>query len=283
MTGSNRQIRPYVRRPDPDRFVVPTGRLFVDESGDHAPCPAEAPVKTRYLGVIGVAMRMSDLAPLAADLKELKSIHFGDVAELVFHAHEIRSRSGVYGRLRNPSKAQSFDLDLLSLLEAARFDVVAVVIDKLSHGAATHRRNTHPYYYAAEVLFERYGAWLRRNKAYGDVVAEARGPHPDRELKEAYRMFFNEGSYYERKQGRHNEQFLSTRELKLEKKSANVPALQIADIIAFTAVRDVLQAHGLFGAPEPQTFAAKLSAVMAKKYYRRHDGRALGYGQVLRT
>ena len=74
---------------------------------------------------------------------------------------------------------------------------------------------------------------------------------------------------------------LTSREIKLKQKSANVAGLQLADLLGHPAKQWVLRHHGLLTDPEPP-FAQRLMHIVRAKFNRHlYDGRIDGYGMVL--
>ena len=76
----------------------------------------------------------------------------------------------------------------------------------------------------------------------GDVMAESRGGTADKELKRVYRHFLERGTRYRSAQELQN--YLTSMEIKLKPKSANIAGLQIADLIAYPSKIEIMQANG---------------------------------------
>ena len=74
---------------------------------------------------------------------------------------------------------------------------------------------------------------------------------------------------------------LTSRELKLRQKRANIAGLQLADLLGHPVKHWVLRRYRLL-AEEPAPFARRLMEVVEAKFNRHlYDGRIDGYGAVL--
>ncbi|MGQ9666008.1 MAG: hypothetical protein ACUVWB_01725, partial [Anaerolineae bacterium] len=104
-----------------------------------------------------------------------------------------------------------------------------MVIDKQAHinryGNAAH----HPYHYCLTVLLERYCGFLNHLHANGDVMGESRGGAEDQQLKAAYQSVYENGT--KSHEPTFFQRALTSKELKLKPKSANIAGLQIADLL----------------------------------------------------
>jgi len=74
---------------------------------------------------------------------------------------------------------------------------------------------------------------------------------------------------------------LSSKELKLKKKSENVAGLQVVDLLAHAIRDDVLCDYARLDQPRGRFDARLLGAVRGKYHRRMDDGRVEGYGKVL--
>lgn len=258
--------------------ISPAHRLFLDESGDHTRCKhAEDPIGTRYLGLVGACMSRDADALFTRELEALKQRHFG--CSPILHRVDIVRRRGVFGPLKDPTRATAFDDDLLGLLDRTEFCLFAVVIDKHTHMKKDYRDLKHPYHYCLHAMMERYCGWLRFAGTSGDVIAEQRGKIEDLELKKIFREIYERGT----SQMSHELTLrrLSSAEIKLKEKSANVAGLQLADILAHPITRDVLVASKRLEACD--AFGERIAEIArAKKYNRRRYLNQIdGYGRKL--
>jgi hypothetical protein len=109
-------------------------------------------------------------------------------------------------------------------------------------------------------------------------MAESRGGTEDRQLGAAYRTLYEGGTYF------HDAAFfqraLTSKEIKLKPKQANIAGLQIADLLAYPCKQEILVAQGKIEDPG-EVFGREICRCVAPKYNQRHyDGQVDGYGQV---
>ena len=87
-------------------------------------------------------------------------------------------------------------------------------------------------------MLERYVMLLDGVGGVGDVMAEWRGIGPNRKLEKAYEYAFKHGT--DNLDGVRMRNRLSSGKLKIEKKTANVAGLQLADLLVNPAARDLI-------------------------------------------
>lgn len=256
-------------------------RVFIDEAGDHTTNHPEATGK-RYLGLTGVIFSPDSHRTFTAKLNGLKQDHFPNYkgkSPLILHREDIVQKRGAFGLLCDEGKCKAFDEELLGLISATDFRIIAVSLDKATHFPKTYRRMRHPYHYALLALLERYCLFLDMVCMRGDVMAESRGAKEDRSLKESYSGTFKSGGYYLPKSK--IDRTLTSGEIKIKKKEANIAGLQLADLLAHPLTRDVLFAYGRQGS-RGGPFADKIAQVVRPKYVTKPGGdRIMGYGQVI--
>jgi hypothetical protein len=128
-------------------------------------------------------------------------------------------------------------------------------------------------------MLERFVLFLHYGHHRGDVMVESRGGKEDEKLKDSYRRLYEEGTDnipVERWQER-----LSSHELKVRPKSADIAGLQLADLIAHPSRREILLDYKLI-ADDRDTFGNKICPILqAKKYLRSRSGQISGYGKKL--
>lgn len=258
-------------------------RLYLDESGDHVFHDEVALRKPghRYLTLVGCWFNQG--APYLTfhrNLEGFKQKHIPHSPDepVILHRKDIINRSGYFWRLRDKATTKAFDDDLCSLVKGAKFVLVGVCIDKLRM-KQEYPVPFHPYHLALGFILERYCGLLNHINRQGDVLAESRGGKEDRQLKNAYRHIWTYGTWY------HKAEFfqraLTSKEIKLKKKTDNIAGLQLADILA-RAVRDDILAE--FGETVESTapFDCRLIPIIQTKYNRHlYDGRVRGYGKIL--
>lgn len=251
-------------------------RLFIDEVGHHNMKSSSDP-NERYLGLTGVIMRVSYAdGQFAVALNEIKHQIFGR-NDFCLHRREILNRKPEpFTMLAEPAKRQQFDSLILALMEHSKYRVFTVVIDKREHRAKYAVWQFQPYHYCMTVMLERYVRWLDRIGGSGDVLAESRGKKENKQLSKAYRRIYAHGT--DHVPDRLFKARLTSAEVKLKSKAENIPGLQLADLIASPACRELICRH------TDQTMKADFGRMVVdilykKKYLRSiYDGRVPGWG-----
>jgi len=197
---------------------------------------------------------------------------------VILHRKELLNRQGPFWRLRDEGNAQRFNTDLLQFLADQDYGVIGVTIDKKAHIQRYAGGAYHPYHYCSAALLERYIGFLNFHNAQGDVLAESRGGAEDLQLKEAYMTLYKAGTYY--RWAGSFQRALTSKELKLKPKSANIAGLQVADLLAYPVKQEILLERRLITDPG-DVFGRDLCRVIASKYNRQiYQGRVQGYGKV---
>jgi hypothetical protein len=128
-------------------------------------------------------------------------------------------------------------------------------------------------------LLQRYCGLLNHINRQGDVMAESRGGTEDRLLKDSYRHVYDNGAWMN--SATFFQQALTTRELKVKPKGANIAGLQLADILAHPVRQAILRGKGRIDRGQGP-FGRRLLEVAEPKFNRHlYDGRVEGYGKVL--
>lgn len=268
---------PLVNRPvDPEeRF-----RLYIDESGDHVFNHLEEEGH-RYLCLLGCWFRGRDYRLFHQELEAFKQRHIPHNPDepIILHREDIINRRRAFWRLRDSDKAQAFDHDLLELIRRAKFKIVAVVIDK-KELKLQYPTPAHPYHLGLGFMLQRYCGFLNHINRCGDVMAESRGGHEDRLLKDSYMWVYQRGLF-----GRTNaaffQQALTSKELKVKPKSANLAGLQLADLLANPLRKAMLiEERKVQGTLAP--FAERMLETVEHKFnHHLYKGQVEGYGKVL--
>lgn len=279
-------------------------RLYIDESGDHRYGKKNTFVTTihfgqneievpnddyieladdrnRYLSLTGCMVELNFYEnTLSVEMERLKKKHFTYDPDnpLIFHREDIVNKRGPFYKLREKDKEVAFNADLLGFLKAMEYKIITVIIDKKAHIEKYGSSAYHPYHYCLTAMLERYCGLLSFRKVKGDVLAESRGKKEDEQLKIAYRNLYDEGSKWRSKD--HFCNSLTSKEIKLKKKGANIAGLQLADLLAHP-----LRVYGLVmnGRISPQDdFGANIATTVMGKFNRRYaTGKINGYGIVL--
>lgn len=251
-------------------------RLYIDEVGHHNMKSSLDP-NERYLGLTGVIMRVAHAeGDFTSALNTIKTAVFGR-SDFSLHRRDIIDRKpDPFTVLRQEERRKQFDGLVLKLIEDSRYRVFTVVIDKREHKERYTVWQFQPYHYCMTVMLERYVRWLDRFDVVGDVLAESRGKKENKQLAKAYRRIFERGT--DHVPANLFQSRLTSAEIKLKAKAANIAGLQIADLIASPSCRDLI----CLRTKETMTaeFGRKVVEILYKKKYLRsvYDGRVPGWG-----
>ena len=264
-------------------------RMYVDEVGDPGTSTGSVE-QDPYLALTGVILeREYYKREFANDLSELKERYFSsdpDEPPVVLHRRDIKAQSGHFAVLSDPYMAQSFDQDVLHLIERTDYRLIAVVVDKKANFSRYGVRGPEQYSYALAALVARYCGYLTRVVGgVGDVYAEARKGRPDRDLCEEFRGFSVSGTRaFPGPTPLPPEVFqnaLSNTDLTLRTKGDNTPGLQLADLLAHCCRDDVLQTLGGLSSGLRE-FERHMCSIIQRKYNRHeHTKKVEGYGKIL--
>jgi len=254
-------------------------RLYIDESGDHTYNLLDQ-ISYRYLGLMGVWFEQTKAyVRFADDVNAFKRRIFGPRPDnpVILHRSDIINRKGPFGILCDERTRRSFDEGLLQLVGSADFKMVLVVIDKRQH-LREYYRPYHPYHYCLAAMLDRYDGWLGHKKYVGDVMAESREGKADMALKQAYQDVYDSGKHSMFPSEFHSS-VLTSRKIKIKPKEANIPGLQLADILAYPLKQAWLAQRGVVS--EVGKFGARLAEVCEGKFNRKErTGQLAGYGRV---
>ncbi len=239
-------------------------RIYIDESGDHTYHQLDS-LASRYLGLTGIVIDSEVYRTrLQPEFEKLKQAHFPHSPDepVVLHRKELINREGIFGVLRDADNDRAFTANLVRFLSTEDYAIYTVVIDKKAHADRYGKAAFHPYHYCLTVLLERYRGFLLAAGGHGDVMAESRGGSEDMELKRIYQELYERGTQFlsaETFQG-----VLTSRELKLKKKTANIAGLQLADLLAYPLKQDILINDGITGVT-PGAFGVTLCGSVQSK------------------
>lgn len=256
-------------------------RLYLDESGDHV-FRETAEIAHRYLCLLGCWFRNPDYLKFHQSIEALKTAYLPHHPDdpVILHREDMINARKAFKSLREDAVRTRFDDELLQVIAGAEFRVVAVVIDKRElrrvHGSAA----AHPYHLGLGFLLQRFAGYLNHVNRVGDVLAESRGGKEDRLLKESYSRVFERGVWGVTKSSAF-QSALTSGELKLKQKSANIAGLQLADLLGHPVKQWVLKQFDQ-EAEDLAPFAGRLIGAIEGKFNRHlYDGRLAGYGVVL--
>jgi hypothetical protein len=206
--------------------------VFVDESGDHG-LQSIDPAYPVFVLVFCVLSQSVYARYAVPALTEFKFRHFGH-DQVVLHEREIRKDIGEFSFLKTSALKDQFLGELSDLIEGTDMTVIASVIRK-DRLAERYSYPNNPYELALGFGLERVHKWLVRHQAAEartTVVLERRGKEEDKALELEFRRVCS-GQNYLREPFALEPRFVA--------KSANVPGLQLADLIARPIGRHVLE------------------------------------------
>jgi Protein of unknown function (DUF3800) len=254
-------------------------RLYIDEVGN-SDLKASLNPNHRYLSLTGVIISLDyTREALHPALEDLKRRYFNSHPDdpVILHRKELVNQTSPFEALTDPELRASFDEELLGLIRETEYTVITAVIDKLDHLNRYGGWSYDPYHYCLEVILERYVHWLRGTGTRGDVMAESRGRKEDQRLKEVDTRIYREGSTGNVPHERFVESITSS-QLKVKPKAANVAGLQFADLIAHPSFVGT-KARRL-GGPLPANYGGEVVTILEEsKYRRRWDGQIERYGR----
>lgn len=252
-------------------------RLFIDEVGnDDVKSPSE-----RFLSLTGITTKCdADERQITPEIERLKTELFGHdpLSNLVvLHRREIVRCEAPFEGLRDAQKNEEWERKILHLIENLPYIATTVFIDKLEHSNRYQKWLFNPYHYCLTNLVERFVLWLNRHDLVGDVVAEQRYKQLDKKLKSAFAYIYDHGTT--NISASLVQRCLTSREIKLEPKSANCCGLQLVDMIGHPS-HQAMKAEVL-GSPMTARFGKKVVDILRRSRYARdpRTQRIKGWGQ----
>jgi len=240
-------------------------RMYIDEVGN-PDLGSSDNLNHRFLSLTGVIISLDYVKDsIHPEMEKLKTEYFGSHPDdpIIFHRKELVNAQPPFQSLKNPTIRKKFDEDLLDYLRKWEYKVITVCIDKKRHKETYTTWRYDPYHYCLAILLERFNFWLNRRKTRGDVMAESRGGKEDQRLKESFHRLWEQGTeFVEPKQFQNS---LTSQQLKVKPKTANISGLQMADLIAHPSRSEILYENGLLGKELPP-FATKVIEILRDKY-----------------
>jgi Protein of unknown function (DUF3800) len=257
-------------------------RIYIDEVGNHDLTHADDP-NERFLSLTGVIVEsryMLDM--LQPEMNKIKQDFFqrDPDSPVIFHRKELVNKRPPFQLLRDPETERQFNTELLLALARWEYRVITIAIDKKAHRDQYAVWHYHAYHYCLAALLERFVLFLHYADQRGDVMVESRGTKEDNLLMDSYHRLYHGGTDYV-PSNRWQER-LTSGELKVKPKSANVAGLQLADLIAHPSRREVLIEHGLIS-DQRDIFGDQICAILRQSKYHRQfrTGQIEGYGKKL--
>lgn len=254
-------------------------RIYIDETGNTDLDSSDNP-NHRFLSLSGVIMDLDYVErTLHPEMETLKKEFFDHHPDdpIVLHRKEMVNRLGRFGVLKNPEIEARFNERLLQCLAAWEYTLITVIMDKKEHRDKYKVWKSDPYHYCLSVMMERYLYFLERCGMKGDVMIESRGTGHDQRLAKSFRRLWEEGSEFLKAE--RLQQHLTSKEIKIRNKQANIAGLQLADLVAHPSRRDAMARFDLDGGGigPARPFGDQIISVLEKKYAR-YKGKLMGSG-----
>lgn len=253
-------------------------RIYIDEVGN-SDLKSSANEDHRFLCLTGVIFSLDYVRKiLQPELESLKAKYFDSHPDepIILHRKELVHKKPPFHSLLNPQISKAFNEEFLQLLAKWDYKVIGVVIDKQEHNsnyASTWKYD--PYHYCQEILLERFKLFLNIQNAVGDVMIESRGGKEDLRLKKSFRVLMEKGTNYLKPEELN--QRLTSKELKVKAKGANIAGLQMADLIAHSVRRFAFK--NIFKRDdEKTTFSDDIIDILVAGKFFKYKGRIYGYG-----
>jgi hypothetical protein len=251
-------------------------RIYIDETGNSDLESSNNP-NHRFLTLTGVILNLEYVKDILHP--EMEKIKTGVLNQhpdnpIIFHRKEILNRKHPFEKLRDQETEAKFNKEILQKLADWDYKVITILIDKNEHLESYKIWRYDPYHYCLAVLMERYLFFLEENNVQGDVLIESRGSKEDIRLKKSFSNLYENGTEYIESQKFHK--YLTSKNLKVKPKVANVNGLQLADLIAHPSRRQFLL-HLNFQEKTKGIFGDKIIEVIQSKYYKKGN-KLFGYG-----
>ena len=237
----------------------PTHLAFADESGDAGMDRINPafPLLSFATCVFEAEAYQQLVVPAVQELKE----RYFAGQTIVLHERDIRRNTGDFALLRGLAQRRAFEADLIELVEAAPFVIIAAVVHK-TRLRIRYPRPDDPYALCLRFAFERL-RWHLNTVSGPDhvarIIAESRNPVADRELRRAFDKF---------KRGDHLGTQIENVALEFATKKDGYEGMEIADLVANPIARHVLDL------PE----ALIPFSVIESKFRRNYRGQSDGWG-----
>ena len=240
-------------------------RLFFDESGDRG-APKGTNPHSFYLSLGGCVFLLNEYQnQFVPHFEAFRKNHFERDRDnpVILHREEISGKRGAFASLQDETKRAAFDTDLLKLIADSQYYVITVVLDKQSFFAYCGE-NADPHVWSLSVLLGRYCSFLMSKGGSGDVMGEARQEYLDRAMRRAYSCYWDEYT-----KNHPSSSLLTSKDLKLKPKEADIPGIQLADLLAYPMKQDVLRENRRIEIEKVGPFTSQICDKIRNKYIER--------------
>lgn len=233
--------------------------VFVDESGDHGLASID-PGFPLFVLAFCIIRKSDYVERIVPAMQRFKFKHFGH-DNVVLHEREIRKDMGEFSFLKSKELKAAFLNELTQIIADSPLTIVCSVIRK-DHLSTRYVAPSNPYHIALGFGLERTHYFLK-SQGIGDaithVMVEKRGKKEDGELELEFRRICDGGNY--------NNERLPFR-IQFADKRANLPGLQLADLVARPVGLHELRPTQLNRAYD----------IIKTKFYRSTAGKIRGWG-----
>lgn len=174
--------------------------LFIDESGHAHHNNFVIDPNNPYLTVCGVLFSEPEYRAFRTNFRNLKQNFFND-KNIIFHSRDIRKQQGKFRILSDPKVNSYFISELNQVIANAKFEIMAILIDKRHYMQIRPFSAFEIYTIALEFLMERTLYRLQPKNAKNiqilnsvKIIAESRGAKEDVRLLSAYNKFLDTGN-----------------------------------------------------------------------------------------
>jgi hypothetical protein len=210
---------------------APTHILGMDETGDHvmqyAGRPQPAPADIFLL--CACLFEVKAYTDFAERLKALKQHYLGRT-DLSLVSSQIRRREGVFSFLSGEDRRCQFQEAIAAMIRETDFLIFAAAIDKNRLWSRYKDNAYSPYDLSLAFIMKRVATHLSGAGARVRTIAECRGPRPDNDLRLEFARLLRMGTRWVSAE-RMQDCFAFP--LMCRPKKDNVPALQMADLVAY--------------------------------------------------
>ena len=243
-------------------------RLYVDESGDHIlfGWPQQ---NNRFFGLTGIIIESGkyrlNTQPQLEALKQEFFPHDPNGKPVILVRNSIIRYEKHFWRLKDLQTREKWEQSIIKFFQQHITQIFTVVMDKQTHLDRYGEETYDPYHYCFTVLLERYRGWLSAiTERKGDILVESRDKKLDRTLKALYQEIYNNGTDY--LTGQEVRDYLTSKEVKLKKKDANIAGLQLADLLANPSKIDILLEHKCQLQNLPSAMTHRINEAVRTKY-----------------
>lgn len=223
-------------------FKRPIYRMFIDEMGNHHYPKDEQDELNKFLCLTGIIFKLGEDYNVSARAKLSLEDKFWPLRNpdypVILHRDEIIRKKGYFSILQDPEKERAFNEELLKIFGSMNSIIITVVLDKFSHRKSYKSIAYEPYSWCLNILMQRFIKFLKRINSTGDVMIETRGKKEDQTTKNAFTNIYLNGCHYH--SSTTYQQYLTSKEIKIQLKKDNVFGLQVADIVGSAIQRKIL-------------------------------------------